>query len=216
MVRRFLPAGKLIVLFLLLTVEAVAQKSFEEWTNAFYEEARTATEAGYMNEEEKMVVYYCNLVRLNPSLFADTYLKAYLDTARPFREKWVRSLQKDLKSAGHAPVLLPAEDLAKEARSHANDMGRTGKTGHNSSSGKNFKSRMQKFRDVYTSVGENCDYVNGKALNIVMSLLIDEGVESLGHRKNILNKEYRYIGVAIAPHKKYGYNCVMDFGGEKK
>jgi hypothetical protein len=203
-------------IILLLSGQSYSQKSFEEWSNAFYSEGNSAKDVTYMNEEEKQVVYYCNLVRMNPSLFGETYLKAYLDTARPFREKWVRSLQKDLRSGTPLSILFPAEDLAREARDHAADMGKSGKAGHNRSSGKSFKFRMQRFKDAYSSVGENCDYVNNKALSIVMSLLIDEGIEDLGHRKNILSRDFHFIGVSIKPHRKYGFNCVMDFGGEKK
>jgi uncharacterized protein YkwD len=44
-----------------------------------------------------------------------------------------------------------------------------------------------------------------------MQLLIDDGIESLGHRKNILEPKYQWIGIAIEPHKTYRTNCVMDF-----
>ena len=58
--------------------------------------------------------------------------------------------------------------------------------------------------------GECCDYGHNNALDIIMSLLIDEGISSLGHR-NICLSSYSKIGVAIQPHKLYGYNAVMDF-----
>jgi uncharacterized protein YkwD len=44
-----------------------------------------------------------------------------------------------------------------------------------------------------------------------MALLIDDGIKSLGHRKNILNAGFHFVGIAIEPHKTYGTNCVMDF-----
>jgi hypothetical protein len=34
----------------------------------------------------------------------------------------------------------------------------------------------------------------------------------VGHRKNLLNPRFNSIGVAIKPHKRYEYNCVMGFG----
>jgi uncharacterized protein YkwD len=46
-----------------------------------------------------------------------------------------------------------------------------------------------------------------------MSWMIDEGVSDLGHRKNILDKEYTAAGVSIQPHKRYKVNAVMNFGG---
>ena len=46
-------------------------------------------------------------------------------------------------------------------------------------------------------------------LEIVLSLLIDEGVPSLGHRKILLGN-YSQIGLSIKPHKKYETNTVID------
>ena len=95
-------------------------------------------------------------------------------------------------------------------------MGKSGKAGHNTSSGKNFKSRIKTLTKTYSGIGENCDYrEDDDALAIVFSLLIDKDVSDLGHRKNILHPKFQFVGVSIQPHKKYNYNCVMDFGGGK-
>ena len=48
-------------------------------------------------------------------------------------------------------------------------------------------------------------------LEIVIQLLIDQGVSSLGHRYICLGT-YARVGVSIKPHKSYGTNCVLDFG----
>jgi len=45
----------------------------------------------------------------------------------------------------------------------------------------------------------------------VISLLIDENVHSLGHRKIMLSNEYTLIGVSLQPHINYGTNTVLDF-----
>ena len=54
------------------------------------------------------------------------------------------------------------------------------------------------------------------AVEIVITLLIDEGVKGEGHRINILNEEFNSVGVAIYPHKTYKTNCVIDFGKMKR
>jgi uncharacterized protein YkwD len=64
----------------------------------------------------------------------------------------------------------------------------------------------------YYHVGENCSYGYDQAIDIVISLLIDEGVPDMGHRKNTLNDQFNSVGVAIRPHKEYRVNCVIDFG----
>ena len=45
--------------------------------------------------------------------------------------------------------------------------------------------------------------------------LIDDGVKSRGHRKNIMNKDFKTTGVGFAnKHKLYGCECVLDYAGE--
>ena len=67
--------------------------------------------------------------------------------------------------------------------------------------------------NFWGKMGENCSYGYNDSESIVMSLLIDEGVASLGHRKNILSKDFKRVGVAIGKHPTYKYCAVMDFGG---
>lgn len=202
-----------IILFLVFSpgAEVIAQNAQEITTLA-----NTAESAAYLSPEEKKVIFYTNLVRLDPKGFALRYLKPYLDTCRrKFKDSYVSSLKKDLGAAEPLSVLSPQEDLTKEARDHAIDMGKTGMMGHSTSSGKRFKERFKSLGKQYGWVGENCDYGNPDGLSIVMSLLIDENVSDLAHRKNILNPAYFNIGVSIYPHKTYRQNCVTDFGGRK-
>ena len=46
---------------------------------------------------------------------------------------------------------------------------------------------------------------------MVNSLLIDEGVKDLGHRKNILNPNISIIGGAVSYHPKYETVIVIDY-----
>ena len=51
---------------------------FNEWNNPVYRMANTAKDAEYENQDEKMVFYFLNLVRMNPELFLETFLKTRL------------------------------------------------------------------------------------------------------------------------------------------
>eukprot|EP00178_Gracilaria_changii_P014743 TRINITY_DN41350_c0_g1_i1.p1 TRINITY_DN41350_c0_g1~~TRINITY_DN41350_c0_g1_i1.p1 ORF type:complete len:140 (-),score=9.18 TRINITY_DN41350_c0_g1_i1:189-608(-) len=81
-------------------------------------------------------------------------------------------------------------------------MAQTGIFGHNSSNGKPFTARIEKrCGKAYGSSGENIgtDFmVKGRnhALQTVMGLIIDDGVMSRGHRKNIFSTDFKYIGIA--------------------
>ena len=57
---------------------------------------------------------------------------------------------------------------------------------------------------------ENCSYGYSRGIDVVMQLLIDKGVKSLGHRKNLLSNSVG-MGASIQPHKTYAHCAVLDF-----
>jgi uncharacterized protein YkwD len=63
------------------------------------------------------------------------------------------------------------------------------------------------------SCAENIYNGGDAALDAVITLLIDEGVSNLGHRRNILNKNARLIGVAFVPYNSGSFILVQDFVG---
>jgi uncharacterized protein YkwD len=75
---------------------------------------------------------------------------------------------------------------------------------------------MNRYGKWDLAAGENIDYGNTQARRIVISFLIDDGVLSRGHRKNILDKAFNFIGVAVGPHPTYRSMCVLDFAGAHK
>ncbi len=176
--------------------------------------ANSARKLKDISFQEKKVIFYINLARINGSLFVDTYLKDYREDVRIPKNKYYRSLVKTLKEQEQLPPLLPKEDLFKEAIKHAKEMGKSGKKGHRSSNHKSFEERMKKLRLKYQKLKENNQYGFPDALSIVIDLLIDEDKESLSHRKTLLHKDLKFIGVGIRSHKKYKINTSLLFAGE--
>jgi len=43
--------------------------------------------------------------------------------------------------------------------------------------------------------------------------MCDDGVESRGHRKNLMNPKNLFIGVSARAHKEYEYCLVVDLVG---
>ena len=164
------------------------------WNDPKYHEANSAKNEGYLSEVEKEVYYYLNLVRMNPKLFADTYLMDMKNSA----DNYESSLYAELQKLKPLPVLMPDRKLYESARCHAKESGKRGYVGH-----KRFKC------DEYY-MGECIYYGENDALGIVTALLVDEGVESLGHRRIFLDN-FTKLGVSIQPHKTYSENCVLDF-----
>ncbi len=178
-----------------------------QWDEETVKQARTAEDADFLNEDEKKVILYANLARANGRLFASTFLDEYIRIKKLKPNSYTRSLYDELQHVRDLPMLLPERDLYKVAREHASWSGKKGYEGH-----KGFKQRFSPIMKKYTEVGENIYYGPYTPLEIVIQLLIDDGIEDLGHRKNLLSPKFNSIGVAIKPHKTYEYNCVMGFG----
>lgn len=169
--------------------------SFEPWNEEKYKEANTAENEDYLTQLEKDVFYYLNLVRMNPPLFADTYL---LKHAGQPNDEYEISLYDELKSMEPLPCLKPNKLCWESAKCHAISAGEKGYVGHD--------------RDGCNSYfwGECCQYGPSEPLLILLQLLIDAGVPSLGHRRICLGS-YSELGVSIQPHQVYGSNAVLDF-----
>ncbi len=213
----FLILGMKFYFALLITLSIVSFKSgTQEWDGDTIAKCNTAKDIGYLTAEEKGVIFYLNLVRVNPKLFARTYLKNYLDTAPIKKSAYLESLMKELESMVPIEVVEPQYDLYEVAKKHATEMGMQGKTGHISLNGESYEKRAIDLSSRYVRAMENCQYGYNDALSIVIDLLIDEDIPDLSHRKSLLNKEVRFIGASIKKHKVYRYNCVIEMGYDLK
>lgn len=166
---------------------------------------------GKAQSAEPAVLSLLNHVRTRPQQFLKEQVEPYLDKNQLTRNSYAKSLVKELKATKKMQALQLSKPLTEVARIHAMDMGKKGLTGHDSSNGTPFHERVRKHSKAKGMIAENCSYGYDQALDIVMSLLIDDGIKSLGHRKNILEPKYKWVGIAIEPHQTYQINCVMDF-----
>lgn len=188
-------------------IYSTKNKHFKEYNYPLYRLANTGLEVNEFNKREKQVIYYLNLCRLNPELFAKTYLKEFIkekysvniDSVKT-NNNYVSSLFDTLENLSTLPILYPDNQLIKTAQCFAVEAGKNGITGH------------QRINCDNNYGGECCHYGrNPHPIEIVLSLLIDEGIPNLGHRKNILDQEFSKIGVAIRKHIEFGENTVIDF-----
>jgi uncharacterized protein YkwD len=200
----------LVLLILLCGLILNAQKTIDEkvwarWDSLTIAKANTALDADYMTSEEKLVILITNLARTDGLLFSETFLTTFMEGEE--KNKYTKSLFKDLKNVKGLSLLYPEEDLYKIAEGHAIKSGKSGHTGH-----QGFDARFKPVMKKYNSVAENCAYGYDQAIDIVIRLLIDKDIKDLGHRVNMLSPEFNSIGVSIQAHKTYRFNCVMDFG----
>jgi uncharacterized protein YkwD len=61
------------------------------------------------------------------------------------------------------------------------------------------------------SWGENISYGKSRARNIVLALIIDDGLRGRQHRHIIFNPAFRYAGAALGSHARYRTACSIDF-----
>ena len=180
---------------------------FSGWDDSIVRKAHTGINSEFLTKDEKKIILIQNLARADGRLFAETFLKQYLVMKDMKSNKYIKSLYRDLQGVKDLPMLIPEKDLYDAARDHATKSGVKGTEGH-----KGFKARYTPLMGTYMEVGENIYYGEYTPEEIVLQLLIDQGIEDLGHRNNILNPRFNSIGLSIKPHKEYKYNCVMSFG----
>ena len=196
--------------FCLLWNKSIAQ-FHERIDSLMLLEYNTCKEQSFLNKEEKEIICIVNFARKEPQAFVRLFLRPYKESYNGDISYYF-SAESRLQHASSLGLLEPDKSLYNLASSHAKDLGKKGKVGHQSSDGESFRERIGSLTKNFELLLENCDYGSFEALDVVMSLIIDEGVENYGHRENILNKEINCIGVAYSEHKKYRHSYVMDFG----
>ncbi len=198
-----------ILLVALASWSAMAQQSplaqySAEWNNPKYLVCNTAKNTSYLSEKEKEIIYILNLARMNPQLFCETVVSQAREicNADTTSEHYYKSLVATLMAMEPAQLLNPDTVCYSSAKAHAIASGQSGYTGHERQTA---ESRSKKRFN-----GECCHYGSSSPIFIVMDLLVDEGVASLGHRRICLN-DYSKMAVSMQPHKSFGTNTVLDF-----
>jgi len=209
--------SKLTIFFFIIlstSFQAIGQEYWKNWDAKTLAQVEQASSLDSYTEQEKQVAFVINLLRVDPMRFMNEVLIPFVDDQQIPKEKAYKSLLRELRKTEPLPLLEQHPVLYDAAKFHAKDMGRSGKTGHRSSKGKSFEKRMSPLLDTFASVGENCHYGSNDALLVVIDLLIDRGIPGYGHRKNLLQADFVFIGISMAPHKKYEVNCVQEFAGK--
>ncbi len=230
-----------LILFSILSSTLIAQEnerlhvqSFDGFSNAQYvsyladdgwpvELLNTAASARYLSDDEKNVVLAMNLIRHNPAKYARLYVQpllAYFDGTllrmpgkTPLRTREgaeaVRELYHELMETNPVQLLYPSEGMSLAAANHARYMKRTGNAGHEGRGG--MDARLSRHGRWDVSIAENLHWGADNAHDAVLSLMIDDGVKNRGHRINILEPDFKYVGVGIDSHPKLHISYVIKY-----
>ncbi len=110
-------------------------------------------------------------------------------------------------------ALKPSKGMSLAAKLHVRNEGPRGKIGHSGYNGSSTADRISKYGQWLHTAGENLAYGQKSAENIVISLIIDDGVSSRGHRDNIYNEDFKVTGVGFGMHKGYGTMTCLTYAG---
>lgn len=171
------------------------------------------------------VIREMNLARQNPALYA-TYveeMRPYFNgniLSRPdrgnlFTREGVHAIDdaiRFLRSARPLPPLTLSPGMCRGAADHCADQA-NGAMGHNGSDRSSPGARMSRYGTWSFSWGENISYGKMSARDVVLALIIDDGLPARKHRQNIFNSNFNFAGAAYGPHARYRSVCSIDFAG---
>jgi uncharacterized protein YkwD len=170
---------------------------------------------------EQDIVGEINLARKHPSEYA-AYLeqlrslysgKEYRRPGKPglLTEEGTKALDEAisfLRTSRPAPPLTLSLGMCSGARELVRDQSASGATGHQGADGSFCEQRTARFGSWTEPIGENLTYGDDSARERVITLLIDDGFASRGHRKRLLDPTFKVAGVACGGHK-LGAMCVI-------
>ena len=157
------------------------------------------------------VIRELNLARENPGLYA-----TFVAESRSFHMiehgRAVDEAVRFLRKARPLPPLALSPGMSRAASDHCAEQ-TEGQLGHDGSDRSSPGDRISRYGTWSATWGENISYGQKTARGIVLTLIIDDGVRSRGHRKNIFNPKFNYAGAAFGPHARYRTVCSIDFAG---
>ncbi len=190
-----------------------------------------ATISAFAAEDEidsasgRAVIREMNLARQNPTLYA-TFVQelrsrmsgnvlVLLGHTRIRTKEGTAALDEAirfLQTAQPLPPLTPSRGMSRAAADHCADQAGGG-FGHEGRDRSHAGQRIARYGNFSGGWGENISYGKSSARDVVLALIIDDGLPARKHRKNIFNPSFNYAGAAFGRHARFGTMCSMDFAG---
>ncbi|MEM6722898.1 MAG: CAP domain-containing protein [Bacteroidota bacterium] len=178
----------------------------------------TAKDEDYLTEVEKRMVLEVNFVRAYPKVYADI-IADYLESAStswPYLDKDELDagleLIEELRALTPVQILEPKRCVYTAAQKHGKYSQQRGYFSH---TGAGDSSPWERITAACSDVSNGNE--NGAGNSAVdpripvIALLLDAGITSRGHRYNMLDAKWKYIGVYRYDDPKYNYFWVQNF-----
>ena len=157
------------------------------------------------------IIQEINFARENPNAYAQLVAEA-----RPLhqieRGRAVDEAVRFLKRARPLSPLSLSSGMCRAAADHCAEQA-SGEIGHFGGGHTSPGDRINRYGLWRIAYGENISYGQKTARAIVLTLVIDDGVRSRGHRNNIFNPKFNVAGIGYGPHARFGTVCTTDFAG---
>ena len=126
---------------------------------------------------------------------------AYEDAISFLREqKEVNPLTKEIK-------------LSYAALDLVTDIGERGVVSHQDKDGNYMSERIEKYCEWDYCANEVIEVSSKSATDILISLLVDDGIRDKLNRRALFQNVYNYVGIACGPHTEYEIVTVLVFAG---
>lgn len=174
-------------------------------------ESRELLTAGGPTSQQQYMLELLNLARTNPASIADkvtTDLDFNVQATIKHYQVDLNQVKSAISSAPVKPPLAWNSKLANAAQGHSQDQANTGVQSHDGSDGSSIPDRLDRVGyGNRTTAGENAFAYSTSVDEAMEAFMIDWGVDSAGHRKNIQQPEtpvensYRDVGIGIVNTK---------------
>ncbi|MGI8788389.1 MAG: CAP domain-containing protein [Pyrinomonadaceae bacterium] len=125
----------------------------------------------------------------------------------------------ELKKMPKTDAFAVTNGMNKVAKIHLDDLMDDDTLGHKSKDGSDLTARFSRVGFSDGRIAENISYKVDKAREVVLTMIIDDGLKSRSHRKNIFSPTFKLLGIACGKGKSNTALCVAEFAdafAEKK
>ena len=171
------------------------------------------------------IVREMNLARQNPARYAGYIAELrnhfqgtllVLPGRIPLRTKeGTRALDEAIRFLQNASPQAPltfSPGMSRAAADHCAEQAGGGMS-HRGRGGSSTGDRISRYGTWSGTWGENLSCGRSGAREIVMALIIDDGLRSRKHRANIFSRNFNYAGAAVGSHATYRTICSIEFAG---